>query len=189
MKKRSFLSFWSASDGASAVEFALIAPVLLLMTIGIIEISLMMLTQNIMESVTFTASRLGKTGYVEAGITREETIIQALHDAADGLLDTTKITVDTQSYNEFGDVGSPEPFVDANGNGIHDDGENYTDVNANGQYDTDMGAAGEGNAGQVVVYIVTYPWSVSTPLLSSLMGDHGVFSLTARAVVKNEPFE
>lgn len=182
-------SIYKAQDGATAAEFALVAPVMLLMTIGIIEVSLMMLTQNIMESATFTAARLGKTGYTEAGMTREETIIQALHDAADGLLDTSQVHIETESYNEFGQVGSPEPFVDANANGVHDDGENYTDVNGNGVYDTDMGADNEGNAGQVVVYIVTYPWHVTTPFLNTIMGDNGVFTLTARTVVKNEPFE
>lgn len=188
MKRHLLISLLQEDDGASALEFALISPVLLLMTIGIIEISLMMLTQNVMESATFVASRLGKTGYIANQMTREETILQALHDSAEGLLDTTKVTIATESYNEFGDVGDPEPFVDANANGVHDNGENYTDVNANGHYDTDMGAAGEGNSGQVVVYTVSYPWHVVTPILSAIVGDHGVFSLTARTVVKNEPF-
>jgi len=188
MKNRHATSLLRSTEGASLVEFALISPVLLLMTLGIIEISLMMLTQNIMESATFTASRLGKTGYTEGGMTREQTIIQALHDSAEGLLDTTKVNIESESYNEFGDVGNPEPFVDANSNGVHESGENFTDVNGNGVYDTDMGAAGEGNSGQVVVYTVTYPWHVVTPILKSIMGDDGVFSLTARTVVKNEPF-
>lgn len=188
MKKRFTSSIFHASDGVAALEFAMILPVVLLMTIGMIEIALMMLTQNIMESATFSASRTGKTGYIAGDMTREETIIQALNDAADGLLNTDLVQINTQSYNTFGDVGSPEPFVDANGNGTHDDGENYTDVNGNGSYDTDMGSVGEGEAGEVVVYTVTYPWHVTTPILNSFMGENGVFNLTARTVVKNEPF-
>jgi hypothetical protein len=177
-----------SQEGASAIEFALISPVLLLFTIGIIEVSLMMLTQNIMESATFTASRLGKTGYVEAGETREETIINALNDSASGLIDTSLVTIESLSYSEFGDVGEPEPFVDANGNGTRDDGENFTDVNGNGIYDTDMGALSAGEGGEVVVYTVSYPWHITTPIMSAVMGEAGIFNLTARSVVKNEPF-
>ncbi len=181
-------SMMASQEGSAAVEFALISPVLLLFTIGIIELSLMMLTQNMMESATFTASRLGKTGYTEAGITREDTIIDALQDVAGTVMDTSLVTIESTTYNEFGDVGQPEPFVDANSNGEHDDGENFTDVNGNGIYDTDMGTTGLGGAGQVVVYTVSYPWHITTPLMSAIFGEDGVFVLTARTVVRNEPF-
>lgn len=188
MKNRSLTSLWASNEGASAVEFALIAPVLILLSIGMIEISLMMLTQNIMESATFTASRTGKTGFTAEGKTREQTIIDALTDTASGLLNVGLINIESQSYNEFGDVGQPEPYIDANANGTRDNGENFTDVNGNGQYDTDMGADGAGNAGQIVVYTVTYPWHIATPLMNTIMGTNGTFTLTARTVVRNEPF-
>ena len=175
-------------DGASAVEFALIAPVLLLFTIGIVEVSMMMLTQNVMESATFSASRLGKTGYAKDNMSREQTIREELETMGSGLLEPDLLFIDKLSYNEFGDAGSPEPFVDANGNGTRDAGENYTDVNENGQYDEDMGSAGAGSGGEVVVYKVTYKWHITTPLMSALIGENGVFNLVARAVVKNEPF-
>lgn len=188
MKLRFIPSLLKSQSGATAIEFAMVAPVLILFSIGIIEVSLMMLTQNIMESATFTASRLGKTGYVEGGKTREETILEALQQSASGLLDISKVTITHLSYDQFGDVGRPEPFMDANGNGVRDSGENYTDVNGNGVYDSDMGAANAGDSGDVVVYTVNYPWTIATPIMSELIGTHGVFNLTARSVVKNEPF-
>jgi Flp pilus assembly protein TadG len=185
MKKHTIIN---DTEGATAVEFALVAPVVLLFTIGIIEVSLMMLSQNIMESATFVASRLGKTGYTEGGATREETIMQAVEDSASGLLDTSRITITSLSYDQFGDVGRPEPFVDANANGQRDDGENFTDVNGNGAYDNDMGSGDAGESGDVVVYTVSYPWHINTPIMSAVIGTNGIFSLTARTVVKNEPF-
>lgn len=185
---RNFKTLLRSQDGATAVEFALIAPVVLLFTIGIIELSLMMLTQNLMESATFTASRLGKTGYAGEDMTREETILQALNDTAGVLMDVGQVSIESFAYDEFGDVGRPEPFVDANGNGVRDNGENFTDVNGNGVYDSDMGAAGAGEAGEVVVYVVSYPWHITTPIMSTLIGEDGIINLTARSVVKNEPF-
>lgn len=189
MKNKKMLSMFRSEDGASALEFAMIAPIVLLFTVGVIEISLMMLTQNIMESATFVASRLGKTGYIEANMSREDTIKKALEDSADGLLDPGRVHIDKLSYDEFGDIGMPEPFVDANGNGDRDNGENYTDINGNSKYDKDMGAASAGGAGEIVVYVVTYAWKVTTPIMNAILGDeHGEYKLTARTVVKNEPF-
>jgi Flp pilus assembly protein TadG len=189
MQKRPRHGIYRAADGATAVEFALISPVVVLLVMGIIEMSLMMLAQNLMESATFAASRTGKTGYVAGGTTREDTILQALNNIAGSVLDTNRIIITSASYDEFGDIGEPEPFVDANANGVRDEGENYTDVNGNSQYDSDMGASGAGDSGEVVVYTVTYPWHIATPIVNSVLGDeNGDINLVARTVVRNEPF-
>jgi hypothetical protein len=67
-------------------------------------------------------------------------------------------------------------------------GETYTDVNGNGNWDPDEGSSGSGNAGDVVVYTVSYPWTITTPIMSSLIGANGTYAITAHAVVKNEPY-
>ena len=188
--QKSFLThIWHKEDGATAVEFALISPVVVLLVMGVIEMSMMMMAQNLMESATFSASRTGKTGYVAEGQTREETILQELNELAGAVLDTEAITITSTSYDEFGDIGQPEPFIDANANSVRDDGENYTDVNGNGQYDSDMGTSSSGTAGQVVVYTVSYPWHIATPLIGGMIGNaDDIVMLTARTVVRNEPF-
>jgi hypothetical protein len=63
---------------------------------------------------------------------------------------------------------------------------NFVDVNGNGQWDDDMGKAGLGNPGDVVVYTVTYPWPIMTPLMKPIIGNS--ITLTARSVVRNEPY-
>jgi Flp pilus assembly protein TadG len=175
-------------EGVAAVELALIAPAFFLLMIGIVEVFLIMLAQNVMESSTFAASRGGKTGYMMVSKTREETILEILKQQAGSLLDTSKVTINSKSYAEFSNIGQPEPFVDANGNGVRDLNENYTDVNANGQYDTDMGSLGPGAAGQIVVYTVNYPWPIFTPMMQQFFGTNGILNLSARTVVRNEPY-
>lgn len=176
-------------SGATMLEFALVAPFAILVIMAVIELSMIMLAQNIMESSTYVASRQGKTGYVAAGQTREQTILNVLHARAGSLLDISKINITTTTYNNFDNIGQPEPFVDANDNGVRDDGENYTDLNENGQYDQDQGVEGAGAAGEVVVYLVSYPWPIFTPVIASLMGvQNGTITLSSRAIVKNEPF-
>ena len=173
-------------EGVTAIEFALVAPVLLMLVMGSLEISLMMFATSMMEGATFQSSRTGKTGYVADGLTQEETIIAALNERAGILMDTENISVTPKSYGSFSEVGEPEPFVDTNGNGERDPGENYTDVNGDGEYSEDMGEDSYGASAQVTMYTITYDWPISTPLLQPFFGE--TKTLSAITVVKNEPY-
>jgi hypothetical protein len=104
-------------------------------------------------------------------------------------LDADKISIKSLSYSGFDTLKRPEPFVDANGNGVRDDGENFTDVNGNGIWDEDQGLSGYGGTSEVVLYTVSYPWSFFTPLIGDVVeATNGVVTLTATAVVQNEPY-
>ncbi len=175
-------------EGVTAVEFAVIAPVLVLLLTGIVEFALIMMVYNVMEGATAISSRLGSTGYNTPGVTREQTIINAITHRAGSLIDSTKLTVTSKFYKQFDQIGDPEPYIDANHNGQYDPGETYTDVNGNGHWDADMGTSGYGSSGDVVVYTVSYPWAISTPIISNLVGSHGTYTITTHAVVKNEPY-
>ena len=175
-------------DGIAALEFAFIAPVLLLLVMGTVEVGLMMTAQVMMESATYTASRLGKTGYVEKNKTREATIRAEIARVGGVIMDPNKILVTSFSYKDFNEVEQPEPFVDANKNGKRDNGENFTDVNGNGKYDLDRGVSGQGAASNIVVYTSTYSWELFTPMISYVLGTNGKVIISARAVVKNEPY-
>lgn len=149
--------------GVAAVEFALIAPLFFLFLIGIMEVSLILLADHLLESATFNASRTGKTGYIETGKTQEQTVMDALFDRLQGLyplIDPGKIQVSSQAYGNLSDIGQPEQEIE-----------------------------GLGVPGQVVVYTVTYPWKLFTPLIGQLMGDqNNIINLTSRIVVRNEPY-
>ena len=173
-------------DGVTAIEFAIIAPTLLMLIMGSLETSLMMYARSIMEGATFQSSRTGKTGYVEAGMTQTETIIAAINDRAGILMDVDNITVTPKSYGSFSEVGEPEPFIDTNGNGVRDFGESYTDINGDGEYSDDMGIDSYGSSAQITMYTITYDWPVFTPVLQPFFGTSR--TLTALTVVKNEPY-
>lgn len=175
--------------GVTAIEFALVAPVLLLMLFAVIEFSLIMLTNNLMESATATSSRLGKTGFSASGQTREETILQSIADRAGSFINTNNLTITTRVYDQFDQIGDAEPWIDNNANLMPDPGE-FVDVNGNGIYDTDMARVGYGDAEDIVVYTITYPWPIQTPIMRELVGDtNGNFTITTSAVVKNEPYD
>jgi Flp pilus assembly protein TadG len=174
--------------GVTALEFGLIAPPLFLMLIGVVELGLMMCAQAVMDNAAFSASRVGKTGYVQSGKTQEEWVQAAVVKAAADYLDPAKITFVRKAYKDYSEIGQPEPFTDDNQNGRRDPGEAYTDVNGNGAYDTDQGRSGLGNAAEIVVYTATYDWGLATPMISHLIGTNGVVKLKSEIVVKNEPY-
>lgn len=176
------------AKGVTAIEFAIIAPVALMILMGTVEISLMMYAIVILEGATFQGSRTGKTGYVEGALTQEQTIIARVEDYAGILLDINALQITSKSYSNFGNIEQGEPFVDLDGDGVRDSGENFTDTNGNGVYDDDLyDTAGYGGARDITVYTVSYPWQVFTPMLAPFF-NNGTMTLSARTVVKNEPY-
>jgi hypothetical protein len=182
--------FWRqvAEDGGkAAIEFAFIAPVFLGMIGAIMEFSGIMFVQALLEGSAREASRYGITGFNMEGVSRDEQILAIVEKNTLGLIDLDELHMTTLVYENFGDVGQPEPFTDENGNEAWDAGEPYTDVNGNGSWDEDMGAAGLGGPGDVVVYQMSYDWDIIIPMFVPFFGE--AISLEANIAVRNEPFE
>jgi hypothetical protein len=116
-------------------------------------------------------------------------IRKIVKDRTAGLIDMNKVKIETLVYQNFSDIGKPEPFTDqAPFNGVYDVGEPFVDVNGNGKWDADMGAAGVGGPGAVVVYRVSYNWPLLTGLMVPLLGSGGYVHLSVSTAVRNEPF-
>lgn len=171
--------------GQAIVEFALLAPALLGLICGIIEFSGILLVQTLLEGGAREASRYGITGSVPAGMDRESMILQIISDNSFDIIEPNDIDVETLVYETFGSVGQPEPFTDENSNGSYDAGEPFDDINENGGWDQDMGAAGLGGPGDVVVYQLSYDWTIMVPIFRPIFGDE--ITLEASIAVRNEP--
>jgi len=186
---RRFLDIWRERGGVAAVEFAIMAPVLILTITGIMEVSMMLAVSSLIEGGLRDAARYGITGYVPSGSTREQEIKKIIGEATIGLVDMSKAEITTLVYPSFGDIGQPEPWDDQNSNGVYDLGEPFTDINSNGQWDPDMGAAGLGGPGEIVLYKIKYDLALMTPLLSTIMGgSDGKVTIKASIAVRNEPY-
>jgi hypothetical protein len=184
-----FRHFVECRRGVTAVEFAFVLPILMFFTVGIMEFSTMFMAQNMLENAVNTASREGKTGFVKTGMSRDAYLLELVQNKIDGLMDPSKVTMESQVYEALDQVGEPEPFTDkVPKNGAYDPGEVFTDMNGNGEWDPDMGTEGLGTHGDVVVYTITYPWQVMTPMIAEIFGNDGIVPLTSRILVKNEPY-
>ena len=171
--------------GTAAVQFALVAPMLLLLIIGSFEIAMLLLVSGMVESSVLAASRYGVTGYTEEGVSRVDRIRELIGERTFGLVDLDTAVIQTLVYPSFADIGQPEPFTDANHNGVHDSGESFSDINGNGHWDPDMGKAGMGGPGDIVLYDVEYATTAITHLLQPIFGP---IVHRAAVAVRNEPY-
>lgn len=173
--------------GATAVEFGFIAPALMIVAWATIELGMVLLANTLLEGAVREAARAGLTGYTPTGINRQEYITNIVKDHTIGLIDMNKLTIETKVYSNFADIGKPEPFTDNNGNGQRDSGEPFVDINGNGQWDADMGVAGLGGPGDIVVYTLIYDWSLFAGYGQKIFGV-GSFPLRASVAIRNEPY-
>lgn len=186
---RRFVPFLRSAHGGSIIEFAIVAPVLFLLLIGFIELGMIFFTYSVMEGATGINSRTGKTGFPTYNTAPERTqlIRDRIRQFSFGYIDNSNLVITVLAYRSFENVGQPEPCVPPTDPAPCVGG--FNDINGNGQWDADQGRADAGGSGEVVVYRVTYPWQIFTPLMSNLLGDaQGKITLTAAATVRNERF-
>lgn len=178
-----------ARDGSASMEFALALPILLLILLGMFEVSMILFINTSVEGGLREAARYGITGQTPASGTREDQIIAILDRYTLGMVDLDSAQISFRTYKSFNDVEQPEPWIDEPPfNGVYDPGETFDDLNGDGKWSEDRGIAGVGNAGDVVLYDIRYDWALLTPFLSGLLGDSGVMHMRASIVVRNEPY-
>ena len=187
---RALRRFKKNSDGVAAIEFGLGASILLMMLMGIIEVGMMLLVNSLVDGGLRQASRYGITGYETGEASRMDEIIRIVSDNTLGFVDLTAANLEILVYPSFSDIGNGEAFVDGDSNGAYDEGETFTDDNGNGVRDSDVGVAGAGGSGDVVVYKLTYDWTFFTPMASYFLPD-GMDKMTfeSSVAVRNEPWE
>ena len=175
-----------SEGGAAMVEFGFLAPAFIAIVCAIMEFSGIMFVQAILEGSAREASRYGLTGFAQGGVSREDQILAIVQDHTYGIVDMAELQMETLVYENFGDIGQPEPFTDENGNEVWDNDEPFTDINGNGTWDPDMGAAGLGGPGAVVVYRMSYDWDIMIPLFRPFFGNS--IRLQSNIAVRNEPW-
>lgn len=178
-------------SGASALEFGLLAPAMLLVMLGLIDLARVATARSALEAATIQAARqVAATDCPADRPRRLAASISAGMRSLTGEKDAAP-EVESRSYaDRFGDVGAPEPFVDdpAAPNRVYDPGESFTDVNGNGQWDADMGVDGSiGGAGEVISYTANLRVRPLIPFLVERLTGRDHYPIRASTVVRNEP--
>ncbi len=174
----------SDSSGVTVVEFALIAPVFLLMLLGTFDLGQAIYLQGVFHGAVQDA---GRDAGLESGAANLTAIDNQVMLQIKSVAPAGAIISSRRNYTTFNDVGTPEDFEDANNNNVYDDNECFTDVNGNDQWDSDRAANGLGGADDVVVYTATLSYDRIVPI-GGMMGWSDRNTISASTVLRNQPF-
>jgi Flp pilus assembly protein TadG len=167
--------WWFGTDGATAVEFSLLALPFVVMIIGTIEIALMFTTQSLLDASTSTAARLIRTGQIQQSDAgdQEQLFRDTLCDFASILIPCGEIQFQVDNLDSFGDAdGAPPPTFDEDGN-LQNQGFS------------------PGGVSDVVLIRVAYKYSIITPLMQFVLTNRGDGSrlMMSTIVLQTEPYE
>lgn len=171
--------------GVTAVEFALLAPVLIAMLLGLLDMAHTMYTiQMLQGAIQQVARNATIEGAASRGTALDNQMNAAIHTVAPRAL----VRFSRKSYANFTQASRPENYSDLNGNGSCDANEPFEDANGNQTWDADPGRTGFGGARDVIVYQVFVDYPRIFPVHLFVPGMSRTVSITSRAVLRNQPF-
>lgn len=164
--------FKSNADGAAALEFALVAPILFFIFMAILEVSVMFFAAANIDGSAIEAARRIRTGQSQTSADPEA-------DFTDTLCSLLSSSIDCGSV--FQDVRTVSTFAS---------------IDLETTYDPDTGEPitygfSAGGAEDIVVVRVMYYWDFVTPMIGAYLDNTGTGKrlLASTVVFQNEPYE
>jgi Flp pilus assembly protein TadG len=156
-RARLIARFRAAQHGATAVEFAIIAPPFLATLIAIFEVILYLFAQQTLQSAAVEAGRYFMTGQGQNSSMSQTTLINDICPLIQAVLDCNKIMVDMQVYSSFSGATTSAPTLtyDASGNV------------------TNAWQFNPGSQGQVMVVRLIYQWPIVSAPLGFMLPNNG----------------
>lgn len=173
------------TDGAAAVEFALVAPMLIMVIMGMFDVGFSIYANATLQGAVQQAARKST---VEGGQTNWSLMDNAVRKQVRSVVPQATVTFSRKSYANFSNVGLPEDFTDVNRNGRCDAGEPFEDANGSGTWDQDRGANGIGGARDAVLYTVTVTYKRPFPM-ATLAGLPRNITQVGKTVLRNQPYD
>lgn len=172
-------------DGTTLIEFAIVAPVLMLMIFGLFDVAHTQYTGSVLNGAI---QKAGRDISLQSAAANETTIDTRVRDQVTSVMPRgSTVTIQKLSQFDFSDVNAPEDYTDLNNNGRCDAGEPYTDSNNNGSWNANRGRTGLGGARDVVVYTATVTYPRLFPLFS-MIGLPANVTLRASTVLRTQPY-
>lgn len=170
------------SRGATIVEFAMCAPILLMALFGMFDLAFNMYASAMLQGAMQKAGRAASIeGATPAKI--DAIVTKAVHDVVPG----ATMRYSRKAYSSFTEVSAPEDYNDVNANGVCDTGEPYEDINGNSQWDADRGMSGMGGARDAVLYEARMSYTRLFPV-AQFVGMSNEFNAVGRTVLRNQPW-
>ncbi|MBB3910892.1 TadE/TadG family type IV pilus assembly protein [Sphingomonas desiccabilis] len=175
-------------QGATIVEFALVAPVLAVLLMGAFDIGhglyVNAALQGIVQKTARDSALEGGTSTATAAALDKQ-----VADQVRVLARNAQVSISRRFYRNYAAAAAKkaENFTDTNKNGTCDKGEPYEDANLNGTWDPDGGNAGQGGAKDATVYTATVSYTRLFPFWP-LVGGSPRARVSATTVLRNQPY-
>ena len=166
--------FVRARQGATAVEFALVAMPFMLLLFGIIELGCVFLVSATLDFATDRAGRMIRTGEFQTGGANSKNDFKSQVCSRMSWLSSpcgNSLSVDVQTFDNFTELSNAEQVSEED---MEDDSTCFT----------------TGNPGDIVLVRTYFTWTLFTPLLDDALdntGD-GKRRISSIATFRNEPY-
>ncbi len=159
------------SGGVSALEFALVAPVVIALLVAILQTGVVFLYQQVLQSATTQAARLIMTGQAQAQNIGSSAFVADVCSDAGSMFDCSKLSANVQKFSSFSSMTQSNQVS----------GGTFTPSN-----NFDMGGPGD-----IVLVQVFYQLPVSGGPLGFTLANtsNGNAVLVATSVFRNEPYQ
>ncbi len=170
--------------GTAVMEFALTAPLFLLVLMGIFDYSWQMYAKQVLQGAVSDAARAAT---LESSASDQSALDAAVRERVRNVYHDANVTFVRKAYESFDAIGDPENFTDEDGDDSYDSGECFEDVNGNASWDSDRGSTGNGGAEDVVLYTASMNFDRILPVWR-MLGQEQYTTLTATTVLRNQPY-
>ncbi|WP_411290400.1 TadE/TadG family type IV pilus assembly protein [Sphingorhabdus sp.] len=177
-------------DGASVMEFGLIAPVAMVMMLGTMDIGHSYYVRATLDGAMQAAARSSSLEGAST-ITAQELVDLRVKEAVLTLAPNATITSIRRYYKTFSEASAAraETVIEApvGANMKCDPGESFMDANRNGIWDPDGGSNGQGGAKDIVIikFKVTYPRVFP---LAKMIGVPANVEMESGSILANQPY-
>lgn len=169
--------------GNTVIEFAIVAPVMLTLMMGLGDLLYQSYTQSILDGAI---QKAGRDSAIQGGAQQTAVLDGKVIDMVKRIAKNATWTSKRETYASYSAM-APERFTDTNGNGVRNAGECFDDINGNGQWDANPSRSGQGGANDVTMYTVTVTYPRIFPV-AGLLGFSPTNVITARTLLKNQPY-
>lgn len=173
-------------DGATAVEFAVVATPLILMIFGALDLAYEAYATSVVQG---TANAAARKATLEGAT--ESTVETYVRNRLNSIASGSNLQISSSNFLTYNKIGKPEKLTtDVNSNGLYDKSgpDCFVDDNRNNVYDTaSQGASGIGTAEDVVRYQITATYNRLSPI-PQIMGMGNSVTISRTTFMRNEPY-
>lgn len=170
--------------GATLIEFAMVAPVMMFMIMGLLDLTYRIYVTAVFQGAVQKAARASTLATNNLSQTAVDAIVKDTFRQVNQTVKDSDFKFTRRNYQDFTNADKMEPAYGPGGVCAHN--YTYLDVNNSNSYD-DGAQDGQGGAQDVVLYTANVTYPALFPL-SKLYGATSTPTITATTILRNQPF-